>query len=59
MTIHNGYKMRPYMSILYTKYTYKIDNFVHIFVILVYKIGTKCGTVSCIKKLYKMVQFCM
>ena len=34
------YKMRPYMSILYTKYTYKIDNFVHIFVILVYKIGT-------------------
>ena len=35
------YKMRPSMSILYTKYAYKIDNFVHIFVILVYKIGTK------------------
>ena len=35
------YKMRPYMSILYTKYTHKIDNFVHIFVILVYKIDTK------------------
>ena len=35
------YKMRPYMSISYTKYTNKIDNFVHIFVILVYKIGTK------------------
>ena len=33
--------MRPYMSILCTKYTYKIDNFVYIFVFIVYKIGTK------------------
>ena len=33
--------MGPYMSMLYTKYTYKIDTFVHIFAILVYKIGTK------------------
>ena len=29
------------MSILYTKYAYKIDTFVHFFSILVYKIGTK------------------
>ena len=33
--------MRPYMSILYTKYTYKIDTHIHIFATLVYKICTK------------------
>ena len=35
------YKMRSYMSILYTKYAYKFDAFVNIFAILVYKIGTQ------------------
>ena len=35
------YKMKPYMSILYTKYAYKIDTFVHIFAILVYKSSGK------------------
>ena len=41
MNTKSVYKIRPCIQILCTKYTYKIDLFVHIFALLVYKIGTK------------------